>query len=90
MDRLQHSWSKGNPFLVLRRVKLNVCSSLKPNTKYRFRLASQNDMGISDHSRSTNYIRTKENSKTEMSDNDLLTFFSHSSINHTRNCPPID
>ncbi len=37
--------------------------SLKSNTKYRFRLASQNDMGISDYSRSTNYIRTKESSK---------------------------
>ncbi|CAF2543692.1 unnamed protein product [Rotaria sp. Silwood2] len=40
--------------------KLRI-ENLKPNTKYRFRLASQNDMGISDYSRATNYIRTKEN-----------------------------
>ncbi|CAF3794544.1 unnamed protein product [Adineta steineri] len=38
-----------------------IIQNLKPNTKYRFRLASQNDMGISDYSRSTNYIRTKQN-----------------------------
>ncbi|CAF3597098.1 unnamed protein product [Rotaria sp. Silwood1] len=37
-----------------------LIQNLKPNTKYRFRLASQNDMGISDYSRATNYIRTKE------------------------------
>ncbi|CAF0978834.1 unnamed protein product, partial [Adineta ricciae] len=35
--------------------------NLKSNTKYRFRLASQNDMGISDYSRPTNSIRTKQN-----------------------------
>ncbi|CAM4809050.1 unnamed protein product [Rotaria magnacalcarata] len=37
-----------------------LVQNLKPNTKYRFRLASQNDMGISDYSRSTNFVRTKE------------------------------
>ncbi|UJR10058.1 hypothetical protein I4U23_014280 [Adineta vaga] len=38
-----------------------LIQNLKPNTKYRFRLASQNDMGISDYSRPTNSIRTKQN-----------------------------
>ena len=37
-----------------------LIENLQPNRKYRFRIASQNDMGISDFSRSTNYIRTKE------------------------------
>ncbi len=54
----------------------NYLFSLKPNTKYRFRLASQNDMGISDYSRSTNPIRTKQNGKDKKLDFILYLFLS--------------
>ncbi|CAF1532768.1 unnamed protein product, partial [Didymodactylos carnosus] len=37
-----------------------LIKGLEPNSKYRFRLAAQNDIGISDYSRPTNFITTKE------------------------------
>jgi len=47
-------------------------------------------MGISDYSRSTNYIRTKESSKNFK--NDILEIFIYlfSTINPTRNCSVIN
>ena len=74
MDRSRHYSLKSKDSVAFETPKLTVCFSLKPNTKYRFRLASQNDMGISDFSRSTNYIRTKENGKIEQFDSCIRSF----------------